>query len=75
MPESWKSTRELMAEIRDAHRRLRNGEATVMQAHAEARMFGAAARLLDVQLEHARLTGRLETGSDVLPDVKLSPDD
>ena len=62
---------QVRAEIEEAHTRLVSGKSAVDQAHAEARLFGAACKTLDIQLAHARMTGRLEQGSDLLPDVRL----
>ena len=72
MATAWKTLGELLEEVQGAQRRLVAGEMPVDQAHAEARLLGTAAKLLGVRLEHARLTGRLEQGSDVLPDVRLA---
>jgi len=72
MTTTWATLGELLEEIQCAQRRLVAGEMPVDQAHAEARLLGTAAKILGVRLEHARLTGRLEQGSDALPDVRLS---
>lgn len=68
MANEWKRSGDLLASIHDAYDRVRKGETPVDQAHAEARILGTASRVLMVQLEHARLTGRLTQGSDELPD-------
>ncbi len=67
----WKSSQDVLAAIQRAHDALRAGELPVGEAHAAARLLGGAVRLLDTALEHARLTGRLEQGSDVLPEFRL----
>ncbi len=69
--DAWGTTRALLADVQDALRRLRSGESSVEQAHAEARLLATAQRVVLVELEHARLSGRIEQGSDVLPDVRL----
>jgi len=68
---TWGTTGALLADVHDAIRRLRAGESSVDQAHAEARLLGTAQRVVLVELEHARLSGRIEQGSDVLPGVRL----
>jgi hypothetical protein len=68
----WMSSRDLLQSVHDAHERLRKGETPVDQAHAEARILGTAAKVMGIQLDHARITGRLEQGSDELPAFRLS---
>lgn len=63
----WKSSNDVLSAIQAAHDSLRAGEIQVDEAHATARLLGCAVRLMDTQLEHARLTGRLQQGSEVLP--------
>lgn len=63
----WANSTELLETIHDAHTRLKTGVTDAISAHAEARILGAATRILAITLEHARLTGRLEQGSTVLP--------
>jgi hypothetical protein len=63
----WNSSQELLETIHDAHERLRRNETDAITAHAEARLLGAATRVLAIGLEHARLTGRLKEGMDSLP--------
>lgn len=67
----WSSASELMETIRDATDRLVSGETSVDEAHAEARLLGTAGKVIGLQLDHARLTGRLQQGSDVLPDFRF----
>lgn len=68
----WATTADLLAEIKAAHQRLIDGEVDVDQAHAEARQLGVAAKVIDIEIQHARLTGRLRQGDDTLPPIKLS---
>jgi len=68
---SWKTTGELLADIHETLRGLRAGETTVDEAHAAARTLAVAQRVIMVQLEYARLSGLIEQGSDMLPDVWL----
>ena len=68
----WRSSRDVLTAIQRAHDALRSGELPVDQAHAAARLLGGAVRLMDTALEHARLTGRLEQGSDALPEFRLA---
>lgn len=67
----WKSSLELLATIHDAHERLKSKETDATTAHAEARLLTAATRVMAVSLEHARLTGRLVEGSEMLPPMGL----
>lgn len=67
----WKSSTELLATIWDAHDRLRKNETDAITAHAEARLLGAATRVLAISLEHARLTGRLKEGAASLPVMNI----
>lgn len=68
----WRSSKDVLVAIQRAHDALRSGELPVDQAHAAARLLGGAVRLMDTALEHARLTGRLEQGSDALPEFRLA---
>jgi len=68
---TWKTTSELLSSVRQATDRLISGETAVDQSHAEARLLGTAGKIMAIRLEHAKLTGRLSQGSDVLPDFKL----
>ena len=63
----WNSSTDVLSDIQATFESLRTGELAVDQAHAAARLLGGAVRTLDTMLEHARLTGRLAQGSDVLP--------
>lgn len=63
----WNSSEDIMKAIHAAHERLVAGETPVDQAHAEARILATSVKLIGVQLEHAKLTGRMEQGSPVLP--------
>lgn len=67
----WNSSHDLLATIHDAHTRLKSKETDAITAHAEARLLGAATRVLAISLEHARLTGRLAEGSAELPIMTL----
>lgn len=63
----WSSSQELLETIHDAHERLRNNQTDALTAHAEARLLGAATRVMAISLEHARLTNRLKEGDATLP--------
>jgi len=63
----WNSSTEIMQAIHDARERLRKGDCDTDTAHAEARLLATAVKLAMVQLDHAKLTGRLAQGSDDLP--------
>lgn len=67
----WNTSKDLLQAIHDAHARLRDGKTPVDEAHAEARILSTAAKTIGIQLEHARLTGRLDQGSDELPAFRL----
>lgn len=67
----WNSSHELIETIHEAHERLKRKETDAITAHAEARLLGAATRVLAISLEHARLTNRLKEGSSELPDMGL----
>lgn len=68
---AWKSSTELLAEIHGAHARLVTNETDAVKAHAEARLLGSAAKVLAIQLEHAKATQRLQEGSDILPSFQI----
>ena len=68
----WKSSTDLLATIRDAHDRLVAGTTPVDQAHAEARILGTAAKVIALQLDHARMTGRLTQGDATLPAFEIA---
>ena len=72
MANDWTSSKDVLAAIQRSLAALENGEIKVDQAHAAARLLGGAVRVLDVSLEHARLTGRLTQGSDVMPQFRLA---
>jgi hypothetical protein len=67
----WATSQDLLASIHEAHERLRSKETDAITAHAEARLLGAATRVMAVSLEHARLTNRLIEGSSILPGMSL----
>jgi hypothetical protein len=67
----WNSSMDLLETIHAAHGRLVRKETDAITAHAEARLLGAATRILAVSLEHARLTNRLLEGSASLPGLTL----
>jgi hypothetical protein len=71
----WNSSMELLGTIHDAHRRLQTKETDALTAHAEARLLNAAAKVMSISLDHARLTNRLTDGSAVLPAMLLGKDD
>lgn len=71
----WQTMSGILTTMEEAHRRLLNGEATVDKAFAESRLFAVAIKTLDLRLHHAKLTGRLTEGSDLLPDVRISQSD
>jgi len=68
---SWKTASDLMDAVHESHKRLIEGKTDVSQAHAEARQLSVAAKIIDIQITHARLTNRLETGSSSLPPLKI----
>jgi hypothetical protein len=68
----WHNSQDLLESIHDAHHRLKSKETDAITAHAEARLLGAATRVLAVSLEHARLTNRLVEGSAELPGMRLA---
>lgn len=68
----WSSSTEIMQAIHDARERLRKGDCDTDTAHAEARLLATAVKLAMVQLDHAKLTGRLTQGSDALPPFVLA---
>ena len=67
----WTSSKDVLAAIQRSLSALEGGTIKVDEAHAAARLLGGAVRLMDTTLEHARLTGRLEQGSDVMPQFSL----
>lgn len=69
---AWNSSSDLLEAIHDAHHRVKTKETEVEAAHAEARLLASATRLLDITLEHARLTGRLKEGDAVMPGMKFT---
>lgn len=68
----WRTSHELLDTIHEAHGRLKRGDTDAATAHAEARLLGAATRVLAINLDHARLTNRLREGSALLPTMELS---
>ena len=68
----WTTSNELLHEVQQAYQRLASGESDAVKAHAEARLLGVAAKVIGIQLDHARLTQRLVEGSDVIPIFRLS---
>lgn len=64
----WKTTTDILDDIHGTLQRLRAG-GDRDQAHVECRAYHAAAKVLAIELEHARLTSRLQ--GDVLPGVKV----
>ena len=68
----WTSSTDLLKSIHEAHSRLCSGDIAVDAAHAEARILSTAAKVMLIQLEHAKTTGRLEQGSDELPAFRVS---
>jgi hypothetical protein len=71
----WNSSHDLLSTIHEAHGRLKSKETDAITAHAEARLLGAATRVLAISLEHARLTNRLVEGSALLPIMSLGQDE
>jgi hypothetical protein len=67
----WKSTNDLLKSIHSATERLKKDEISSEKAQAEARLLSVATQLIGVQLKHARATGRLRSGSNKLPNVRL----
>jgi hypothetical protein len=63
----WRSSDDLIEEIQNSFRRLRDGESSVEAVRAEAQLFKNATKMLDLQMEHAKATGRLEAGIADLP--------
>lgn len=68
----WRNSAELLATIHDAHRRVKDRETEPDAAHAEARLLGAATKVLAISLEHARLTNRLTDGNADLPTMNFA---
>lgn len=62
---------ELRNAANDTLRRLRAGDVSVGVAQAEIRAIGMSVSVATLALEHARLSGRIEQGSDVIPDAVL----
>lgn len=67
----WDTSTGLLADIHEAHGRLKSGTSDAVIAHAEARLLATATKLLATQLDHAKATKRLREGSDVLPAFKV----
>lgn len=63
----WNNSEQLMAAMESAHEKLVTGDTDPKITSAEARLFGSAVKLLNISLEHAKLTGRLTQGSGDLP--------
>lgn len=71
---TWNTTDDLLDSIKNATDRLIEGKTSVEESHAEARLLGVAGKIIGLRLDHARITGRLVQGSNLLPDLKLSSD-
>lgn len=69
----WKTQWDIAKAAEDVADRLKAGKVSVEQAQFELRALNAANQSFALRLEHARLTGRLQQGSDVLPDTQLDP--
>lgn len=60
----WKTTDDLLSDIHDTLVNLRAG-GDIETSHAECRLYNAAAKMIAISCEHAKLTGRLE--GDIIP--------
>lgn len=69
----WGSSGDLLREIHEAQQRIKMRETDAGSAHAEARLIGAAIKLLDLSMEYSRLTMRLREDCTSLPDIPLLP--
>ena len=67
---TWSKVSELQRAIQDAYEQLlADGDAEL--ARAKFSGLKTLSKLIDARLEHARMTNRLKSGSDALPDFKL----
>lgn len=70
----WRNTDDLLGEIQTVYEDLKAGEIDAMEARAHAALFKQATKLIELRLQHARITGRLGRMARTLPDFSLSPD-
>lgn len=55
----------------EVYRQLKDGHLSIAEAQARTRVLQNATKQVQLLVDHARFTGRLETGSDNLPDFQL----
>lgn len=63
----WATSDDLMAELQTLYAGLRGGDIPVEEARAAGNMLKQAVKVVELELEHARLTGRIKDGSKGLP--------
>lgn len=66
-----RNSRDLLNEIQSTLQRLRDGDISVDEAHAETRLYDQVSKLMAISLEHARLTNRFAPGSRTMPTFDL----
>jgi len=67
----WNDSNDILEDVQDTLTRLRAKEIDPDDAHAETRLLNTAVKMLAVQLEHARLTGRFHAGDDAMPTFRM----
>lgn len=72
MAKRWESSADLMAAIQDNAEQLTCGEVTVQEARVLVYSYRAAAKVLELELDLAKATGRLKAGDDSLPGFKFN---
>ena len=63
----WTRSTDLMAELQGLYTGLREGDVPVEQARAASNILKQAVKVVELELEHARITGRIKDGCKKLP--------
>jgi hypothetical protein len=64
-------TQEVVLMLQDVIEKIRTKGITTEDAMAVAAQVRETNKILDLRIKHAKLTGRLEHGSDKLPDFEM----
>jgi len=67
------SIHDMQRAAEDVFNKLSSGETSVELGQAQLRAVTVMTQNIALRLEHARLSGRIVQGADVLPDLKVDP--
>ncbi len=73
MSKNMDSVYDLEQAAKDVFKKLSSGDTSVDLGQAQLRALNSMAHYIGIRVEHARLSGRIAQGSDVLPDLKTNP--